>query len=44
MDYNGYVDYFLLVNGIVALFEKYTQKLKELKEKYFEEKTKLEAA
>lgn len=44
VDYNGYVDYFLLVNGIVALFEKYTQKLKELKEMYFEEKKVLEAA
>lgn len=44
VDYNCYVDYFLLTAGVVTLFEKYTQKLKELKEKYFEEKTKLEAA
>ena len=44
VDYNGYVDYFLLTAGVVALFEKYTEKLCLLKEKYFSNEMLLEAA
>lgn len=44
VDYNYYYSAFVMCCGIIAIFDKYTEKLKELREQYCSKETILEAA
>lgn len=44
LDYNYYYSAFVMCCGIIAIFDKYAEKLKELQEQYCSKETMLEAA
>lgn len=44
LDYNCYYSAFVMCCGIIAIFDKYAEKLKELQEQYCSKETMLEAA